>query len=450
MILNKTIKNLSLCMATVTLLGQCFIPSNAVSAAENQISSFNLKAEKPLDFEKDKEKAKDWADSNFKDWKKSLTSEQKKIFNDNTRLKEMNEKIDKYDPISEKFSEKDKEDISQIDKALANKKAKLSKSLNVYKNLKSEDLGYVDKYFYAPNDSRIIDREKYKKLVSEFQYGAINTFMEADLAKDSNNKSTPILLSLTLAKGTSIGQLNEDHIITERNLGIEITRTSIVVENGREVIKLEGKVVSKEKIQEKVRKAEDNLNQKFKEITGLSTNLLQLKIDNLYASASIDRSETIIKQLVSNVPNNLLLNIMENMNDKTLFTITDKVLKPGRENILGYFSKKFKSLFIQIDHYGHKNIEGNDINTLLHEFGHAVDYLLIKGKIPSKTSEFISIYNREKENITIEPYIKKDSVEFFAGVFNYLYSPKKSDREQIQKEAPEACKFIKDLINSLH
>nr|RNG26432.1 hypothetical protein EEL55_27715 [Bacillus thuringiensis] len=59
---------------------------------------------------------------------------------------------------------------------------------------------------------------------------------------------------MKLPKGTKIGQLNEEHIITDRNLGIEIKKTSIIVEKGREVIKLEGDVVPKTKIQEKVKK----------------------------------------------------------------------------------------------------------------------------------------------------------------------------------------------------
>ncbi|WP_242320153.1 ADP-ribosyltransferase [Bacillus cereus group sp. BfR-BA-01349] len=445
----QTIKNLSICIATVSLLGQYFISSTTVYAAENQINSLNLKVEQTLDFGRDKEKAKEWADTYFKDWKKTINNEQKKLLNDIKRLTQLNEKIGKFDQNSEMFSKKDKEDIDKIDKALNNKNAKLTKSLNVYKNLNGKDLGYVEGYFNVPNSPNKIDRTKYTKLVNEFKYGAINTFMNADLTQDTTNKSTPILLSLKLPKGTKIGQLNEEHIITDRNLGIEIKKTSIIVEKGREVIKLEGDVVPKTKIQEKVKKAESDLNQKFKEITGLKQNLLSLKIDNLYTSASIDRTETVIKQLVSNVPNNLLLNIMKNMNNKTLFTITDKILIPGKEGVLGYYDTISKTLFIQIDHLGHKNNEGNDTNTLLHEFGHAVDYLA-KGEIQSKSSKFIEIFNRERGNITIEPYIKQDAAEFFAGVFNYLYSPKISDREQIQKEAPDACKFIRNLIHGLH
>ncbi len=36
----------------------------------------------------------------------------------------------------------------------------------------------------------------------------------------------------------------------------------------------------------------------------MKQNLLNLKVDNLYTSASITRTETVIEQLVNNVPNN--------------------------------------------------------------------------------------------------------------------------------------------------
>ncbi|WP_415639159.1 anthrax toxin lethal factor-related metalloendopeptidase [Paenibacillus larvae] len=50
--------------------------------------------------------------------------------------------------------------------------------------------------------------------------------------------------------------------------------------------------------------------------------------------------------------------------------------------------------------------------------------------------------------MTIEEYIKEDSVEFFGGVFGYLYSPNLQQREQIQREAPKTCEFIKNLVEN--
>ncbi|MCR6850437.1 ADP-ribosyltransferase [Bacillus sp. IBL03825] len=439
----QILKKTFACIATVTLLGQFGVTFDTVYAAENNINSVNLRADKAVDFDKDKEKAMEWAENHSKTWKKTLNNEQKKLLNDTGRLEEMNKQLEIFD--QGEISKQVEKDIVTMDKALDNKNAQLSKPLYVYKYLKCEDVGYKEGFFHQKDQKNKVDREKYQKLVNEFKYGSINTFMNADLIQGSTNQSTPILLSLKLPKGTKVGHLNEEHIIMERNLGIEIKKTSIIVEKGREVIKLEGEVVPKEKIQEKVKTVESNINQKFKEITGLNQDLLKLKIDNLYTSASLERAQTILKQLISNVPNNLLINIMKNMNT-TLFTLTDKRLDSKNEDILGYYHTKEKTLKIQVNHLGHKEAEGNDTNTLLHEFGHAVDDLLIKGERPSISSEFINIYEKEKNNITIEPYIKTNSVEFFAGVFNYLHSPNLSDREQIQKEAPEACKFIQNLI----
>ncbi|MCY9716759.1 anthrax toxin lethal factor-related metalloendopeptidase, partial [Paenibacillus larvae] len=62
--------------------------------------------------------------------------------------------------------------------------------------------------------------------------------------------------------------------------------------------------------------------------------------------------------------------------------------------------------------------------------------------------EFSEIYEEEKDKITIEDYIKIDSEEFFAGIFGYLYSPYPQIREQIQREAPKTCEFIKNLVEN--
>ncbi|MEV2679344.1 hypothetical protein ABND25_19770 [Paenibacillus larvae] len=97
-------------------------------------------------------------------------------------------------------------------------------------------------------------------------------------------------------------------------------------------------------------------------------------------------------------------------------------------------------------HEGHILKKDEVINTLFHEFGHTVDDLLFDNI--SLEKEFNEIYEEKKDNITIEEYIKEDSVEFFGGVFGYLYSPNLQQREQIQREAPKTCEFIKNLVEN--
>ncbi|PEZ23383.1 hypothetical protein CN345_28540, partial [Bacillus thuringiensis] len=67
-----------------------------------------------------------------------------------------------------------------------------------------------------------------------------------------------------------------------------------------------------------------------------------------------------------------------------------------------------------------------DINTLIHEFGHAVDWMLFD-KV-SETQIFNEIYQKEHMNLVIPKTIQRDHFrsnphEFFAAVFSYMFSP---------------------------
>ncbi|AQT85365.1 hypothetical protein B1222_14630 [Paenibacillus larvae subsp. pulvifaciens] len=111
------------------------------------------------------------------------------------------------------------------------------------------------------------------------------------------------------------------------------------------------------------------------------------------------------------------------MNQDAAFIFTDNslVFYDGNPDDLGFYNPAKKNLIIQINHEGHILKKDEVINTLFHEFGHTVDDLLFDNI--SLEKEFNEIYEEEKDNITIEEYIKEDSVEFFGGVFGYLYSP---------------------------
>ena len=82
--------------------------------------------------------------------------------------------------------------------------------------------------------------------------------------------------------------------------------------------------------------------------------------------------------------------------------------------------------------------------TLLHEFGHYVDYT--KGDVSLK-SEFENIYENSSEAfadafvIDTEGY---DKSEFFADGFAKYYS---GYSHQMEKEYPELCRYIKAAIS---
>ncbi|MGR5965251.1 hypothetical protein ACT7DB_17230 [Bacillus cereus] len=81
-----------------------------------------------------------------------------------------------------------------------------------------------------------------------------------------------------------------------------------------------------------------------------------------------------------------------------------------------------------------------------------IKYLVKKGRLtlpelsPKKVMQFLQSDTKQH---SIEEYILTTAAEFFAGVFSYMYSPDRKERERIEKEAPEAVKFIKNKMEDL-
>ncbi|MEV2287045.1 ADP-ribosyltransferase [Paenibacillus larvae] len=399
------------------------------------------------DFKKDREKAKKWTEENFKEWKNSLNSEQKKLLKDSARIQKVNAELKKF---RGRFIGDDsiRKDVDKLDKALEDKSAKLDHSIRIYRNLTSEELGYALDSFYEKG-KMTIDWEQYRQFSDDFKYGLIHDFMKANLTHHSKNRSYPILLDLKAPKGNSMGYLKEDKVFIDRNQGYQVNSIKIIVEKGREVIKVEAELISSTEVTDRIKAAQIRLNDKFTQELGIEKSALEFKINGFYSSLMTHRSELLLENLVSNVPRNIMVDTVKKMNRNASFIFTDNSLDfhGGDGDEKGFYDSNYKTLTISINDKEHISKKDDDIITLTHEFGHAVDHLLFK-KISEKDTEFIKIYEKEKNNITIEKYIKQDSVEFFAGVFGYLYSPNPQHREQIQKEAPKACEFIKNLIEN--
>lgn len=154
-------------------------------------------------------------------------------------------------------------DVDKIDQTLKNRNAKLDHSIHLYKNLKSEEMGYTPYSFYKIEENKI-DRTQYNEFQTTFQYGIIHNFMNADLSQDSGDRSQPILLNLKVPKGSSMGYLKEDKVFIGRNQGFEVKDSmKIIVEKGREVIKVEAELVPAAKVVEKLKDFETKINNKF-------------------------------------------------------------------------------------------------------------------------------------------------------------------------------------------
>ncbi|MGH0590525.1 ADP-ribosyltransferase [Bacillus mycoides] len=396
------------------------------------------------DFEEDHEKAVKWAEENFKVWNGILTAEQKQLLEDTVRFQGVNSELEKFrgQPIKDETIGKD---VDRMDEALKDSNAKLNSSVYLYKNLRREELGYTPGSFYE-KDKIKINREQFRQFSNDFKYGMIHDFMSANLTQHSGDQSQPILFHLKVPKGSSMGHLKEDQVFINRNQGFEVKSMKIITVKGREVIKVEAELVPATDVHKKVQNIENEMNADFKKEMGLDGKAVNLSVDSFYSSRVAERSKMLFQVLIKQMPKKSLPKTISRMKKDGAITFTDHdmTISGKAKDTKGAFEKDSKSLWVQINHEGHNQKKDEDINTLFREFGRAHDNLLFNNQ--SEKVNFKKIYEEEKNKIKIDDSIKKNTEEFFAGVFGYLLSPDSGIRKQIVEEAPGTAKFIKFLF----
>ena len=423
------------------------------------------RAKKPIKFGKDKKGATAWANEYFKPWKQKLNRDQRSLLGDFQSIKKMNTNMEKFRAKPELRSPQTQNDIKLLDKAFKESTAKLKEDMYVHKKLKGADVGMPIAYwesFYEPN-TKNIDKDKYQKLKRDFKFGIINSFMDVDLTESSASELEPIRLDLKIPAGTSVGHLDQDQILLSRDHGFEVTKTSIIVSEGRQVIKVEAALVPKSKIKQKIKKAENTMNEQFRNLIdkdgnplGIDGNLVKYDFDGFISSSMVEKALDSMKQLTNNVPNDLVVKILKKMNPDDRFTFVDQTLTnfsdEATNRTAAYFDKLKKHILMNVSHKSFASPDDEQhykkeiTETILHEFGHAVDNLLSDGGKITYTKAFAIAYNLEKDKTSLGEYLTSNPSEFFAGVFSYLYAPDPKLREQIKEEAPETCKIILDAV----
>ena len=422
------------------------------------------RAKKPIKFGKDKKRATAWANEYFKPWKQKLNKDQRSLLSNPRLMSKMNTEMEKFRAKPELRSQQTQNDIKLLDKAFREPTAVLQEDMYVHKKLKGADVGMPREYwesFYEPN-TKNIDKDKYQKLKRDFKFGIINSFMDVDLTESSASELEPIRLDLKIPAGTSVGHLDQDQILLSRDHGFEVTKTSIIVSEGRQVIKVEAALVPKSKIKQKIKKAENTMNEQFRNLIdkdgnplGIDGNLVKYDFDGFLSSSMVEKALDSMKQLTNNVPNDLVVKILKKMNLDGRFTFVDQTLTnfsdENKDDVAAWYLPKKNEIQYNVSHDWYSRHADADnyqelIEDILHEFGHAVDHLLPAIGWISKHKTFDKVYHLEKDQTSLREYLKSNSTEFFAGVFSYLYAPDLTLREQIKEEAPETCKIILDAV----
>ncbi|MFV5894580.1 MULTISPECIES: ADP-ribosyltransferase [unclassified Bacillus cereus group] len=367
--------------------------------------------------------------------------------------------------------------IRTLDTALMKSK-QIEKDTHVYKYLSAIDVGFR-KPIYAEDNIEKIDRDSFRYISKNLKYGISGVYLDAYLKKKASLDKGQILLDLKLPKGTHFGYLdNDDHILLPRDQGIIITNARIIVEKGKERIKLDAELVDKNVVKNRIKTIENSINEKFRDAIETSTSIhreneipIETKLVNivthsLNASFTVNRAETLLHVLTQSIPNDLLIKTLEQMRHNAPITITDSKFENVEKELgldasnsgsyaLAYYDLKKKQLVLNLSNHSHsinplqETRDGDpaisaDVETLLHEFGHAVDDLILNDL--SSTEEFKELYEKEKNNIKIEEYMKIHPREFFASAFAYLFSPNTQYQMRIKQEAPKTVAFIQNAL----
>ncbi|MGX5452592.1 ADP-ribosyltransferase [Bacillus cereus] len=459
--------------AIATILG--LTPIHTANAQENTpgIAHNDLKEEKFIETFKTEY---------YNEWKKTLTHneleslELLKYYDLNGLLREVNGDIDliKIDLLD---SDEIRKSILTLDKAVMKSK-KIEKDIHVYKYLTDKDIDFKLGNLYS-KDMTIIDRDKYHLISKDFKYGIFSGYLDPHLTKQESITKGPILLELKIPKGTHVGYLdNNEHILLPRNQGVNITKSHIIVENGKERIKFEAEIIDEKKVMDEIKDKENTINKFFREAIEkgtsnhreneipIDTKLVNIVTNSLNASVTVNRAENLLHVLTQNIPSDLLIKTLEQMKHDAPITITDYNwdtadkkfglnMTKQYEEPLGIYNYRNKQLVLNLSKHEHQvdslpeilvglPAPKSGVQTLLHEFGHAVDDLILNNS--SQTFGFDQVYKNEKDNIKIEKYMQKNQREFFASAFGYIFSPNPQYQMRIKQEAPKTVEFIQNEL----
>lgn len=432
------------------------------------------------DFQHNKKSAEEVSKQFWKPWTDTLTNPQKEALeniNKPTDSKDINSVLDIYGentnllPVD--FPEENnevKENINNIDEALTSSLTKIPQTTVVYLTIAGED--FNDTNYRPSNNSKKIDRDKVKSLSSNFKYGISEKYMKVSLSENKNDDSGEFKWRIEVPKGTNMGYLNPDSLILQRGIGLDQINLSVIEQNGKEYIRVNAKLVSKQKINQQIIVEKSKLNNSWNKTFGMpaETEFIDFRLNNQNASLVVLQANSLLNELRVNVPNRILKRVFEFMREKDgkiIFTDSNMVgIKEGI-NPLSQTSKTLQENFFAKGLYNRENrtiifkgastsingLKGMQCDDFIHEFAHALDYYVGK-MIFSKPNVTLSdslgfqdVFNAEKNKLT--EYAKINHHEFWAEACVQYFSNKPEIREKFKVDASETFNFIDEIIQEL-
>ncbi|MCU4733452.1 hypothetical protein OCE56_24680 [Bacillus cereus] len=417
------------------------------------------------DFEGKKEEAKKWANERYKNWHdRLLTPTEKNEIKEYMKNKEVAQQInhdleDSRGNIKE--DNKYKETIEKIDKGL--KKEKTDQLMYVYQrvseqffgltegtlrtgiNINREEFG-VFKNFYIDNQSILIE----------------NGYIEASLSGESPNlaQEPSIYMKLKVPAGTHGGYTgslqglegNTHDFLLDRGYGLQFTDAKIITQKGKEYIKVEAELLTKEKIEQRIAEYSKELNNELLQ-SGIETiednPLIRLEFNSRYTNYNYEKSKEII-EAIKGLPIDYmeLLNLeakeiaeQHGLKESPNIRITDDYID-GNPKVGGvHHNNGFKRTYISLR--GVENIGAELKKVTLHEMGHAIDDMLFQHI--SDDDDMTKLFKEEKNNFPTKWYGRKNEREYFAECFSMYYSTETKDKQYLKETAPKTYEFIAGL-----
>ena len=417
------------------------------------------------DFEGKKEEAKKWADERYQNWTdRLLTKEEKAEIADYINDKEAAQKLNTYledirgnTPDNSDY----KEYIDRLDKGL--KKEKTTHVMYVYPRVSEEFFGHELGSFRTGGT---INQDKFKEFKGKFieNKGILkeNGYLEVSLSGESPNLAqepcfymrvkVPVGSHGGYTGGLQGGKDGTHDFLLDRGYGLQFNDAKIITQKGREYIKVEAELLTKEKLDQKINDYSKKLNEELLNadiITIEEHPLVKINFNGRFLNENYKTSKEIIEAM-KRLPTDFLelLNLRakdiataNGLSESINIRIIDDYID-GSETLEGKHEQSGEH-----ETYVSLRAAKNPVQTALHEIGHALDDMLFDHI--SSEKDFGDLFQIEKENFPDDWYGRKDQEEYFAECFALYYYPNEIINAELKKRAPKTYEFIKNLESKL-